>query len=131
MVQIHLTKKDFRIDWFSGTGGGGQHRNKHKNCCRITHLKTGLTTQSTKHRERPPNQKAAFKHLASMILAWYSDDNAPLRRHFGEARIRTYHEPRNEVLDHASGLRMQYKDVVLNLDIGPMVEARKQAAEAQ
>lgn len=32
---------DFRIEWYSGTGAGGQHRNKHQNSCRITHLSTG------------------------------------------------------------------------------------------
>ena len=33
---------DFRIEWYSGTGAGGQHRNKHQNSCRITHIKTGI-----------------------------------------------------------------------------------------
>lgn len=30
MQELHLTKKDFKIDWFSGQGAGGQHRNKHQ-----------------------------------------------------------------------------------------------------
>ena len=42
MDEIHLTKKDFKIEWFSGQGAGGQHRNKHQNCCRIVHLESGL-----------------------------------------------------------------------------------------
>lgn len=46
------TRKDFDIDWFSGTGAGGQHRNKHQNCIRITHRETGIRVQCTKHRER-------------------------------------------------------------------------------
>jgi len=33
---------DFRIEWFSGTGNGGQHRNRHKNSCRLIHKSTGL-----------------------------------------------------------------------------------------
>lgn len=47
---------EFRIVWFSGTGAGGQHRNKHQNSARITHLPTGLVrTAQTRSRE---NSKA-------------------------------------------------------------------------
>jgi len=35
---------DFKIEWYSGTGAGGQHRNKHQNSCRITHIETGLVS---------------------------------------------------------------------------------------
>ena len=39
--EIKLNDSDFRIEWYSGTGAGGQHRNKHQNSCRLTHLPTG------------------------------------------------------------------------------------------
>lgn len=32
----------FRLEWFSGQGAGGQHRNKHQNSARLIHLPTGL-----------------------------------------------------------------------------------------
>ena len=43
---------EFHIEWFSGTGCGGQHRNKHMNSARVTHIPTGLVrTASTRSRE--------------------------------------------------------------------------------
>jgi len=39
---VAFNERDFRIDWYSGTGAGGQHRNRHRNSCRITHLASGL-----------------------------------------------------------------------------------------
>jgi protein subunit release factor A len=127
MNEIHFTKKDFEIQWFSGTGGGGQYRNKHQNCCRIIHKETGLKAQGTAHRERPANQKDAFKRLASILVAYYAAPR-PGRRVTAE-KIRTYHAVRNEVLDKASGLKMTYKEVVDGRNIGPMIEARKETME--
>ena len=127
-VELHFSKKDFKVEWFNNGSKGGQHANKHANCCRITHKESGLRCQSTKHKERPPNQKGAFTNLARLLIAYYNA--APeVRRRFDEARVRTYHEPRNEVLDHASGLKMRYTEVVGKPNIGPMIEARKQEQE--
>lgn len=58
-----LTKKDFVITWFSGSGGGGQHRNKHANCCRIQHPESGAMATGQDQRSRPQNQKAAIRRL--------------------------------------------------------------------
>jgi protein subunit release factor B len=124
-MELHLTKKDFRVEWFSGTGGGGQHRNKHQNCCRIIHLGSNLRAQSTRHRERPANQRAAFTRLAHLLIAHYSEPEAQ-RRMAGET-IRNYHAVRNEVLDKASGLRMPYTEVVGKGNFGPMIEARRKS----
>ena len=62
-----ITKKDFTITWFSGRGAGGQHRNKHQNCCRIKHNETGLMSTGQSHRTRPANQREAFTGLTKSL----------------------------------------------------------------
>jgi peptide chain release factor 1 len=55
-----ITKKDFKVDWFSGQGAGGQNRNKTKNCCRLTHIDTGIIKVGQNERCREKNKKDAF-----------------------------------------------------------------------
>lgn len=126
MDEIHLTKKDFKLEWFSGQGAGGQHRNKHQNCCRITHIESGLRVQGTESRERVANQRTAFTKLAKLVIAWYQGDNQKSRFNAVNV-IRNYHGVRNEVHDKASGLKRPYKAVVESANIGDMIEARKLA----
>ena len=64
-VLFSVTKKDFDISWFSGTGKGGQYRNKHQNCCRITHPESGATGIGQTNRNRPANQREAFNSLVT------------------------------------------------------------------
>jgi len=67
-----LTKKDFVVAWYSGTGAGGQHRNKHMNCCRITHPASGATGSCQTERSAEQNKKIAFRRLSESktFLAW-------------------------------------------------------------
>lgn len=58
-----ITKKDLKIDWFSGTGAGGQKRNKCQNSCRITHRESNVTVTGQSHKERPSNIREAFNNL--------------------------------------------------------------------
>lgn len=55
-----VTKKDLKIDFFSGKGAGGQHRNKHQNCVRMSHPDSGAMATGQKHRERQSNVRDAF-----------------------------------------------------------------------
>lgn len=123
--EIHLTKKDFKISWYSGQGAGGQHRNKSSNCCRITHMDSGLTVSGTESRSRVSNQGTAFTKLAKMLVSYYSAGDKP--RGVDTPPIRSYHGVRNEVRDHLSGLRESYSKVVVSGDIGNMVESRRLA----
>jgi len=118
------TKKDFNVDWFSGQGAGGQKRNKTQNCCRITHLPSGLMAVCQEHRTRPANQRDAFNRLAAKIIEHYKLNEGP-EREISNETIRTYHEPRNLVKDHASGFTQEYKYVVKDGNIAEMLEARR------
>jgi len=119
---IHLTRKDFKIDWYSGSGAGGQHRNRHQNCCRITHIETGLTAVGTGSKERTANQREAFNKLAKRVITRLTPKET---RNINTTVIRNYNQSRNEVHDKASGLKMAY-DIIIN-DIEPMIDARRAA----
>ena len=58
-----VTKKDLEITWFSGKGAGGQHRNKHQNCCRIKHPDSRVIVTGQEERSRKQNLRNAFKRL--------------------------------------------------------------------
>lgn len=60
-----LTKKDFRWDFYKGSGSGGQKKNKTENCCRCTHEPSGAVGKSEEGRSKLQNQKKAFKRMAA------------------------------------------------------------------
>jgi len=99
MRELHLTRADFRIDWFSGKGAGGQHRNKHQNCCRITHTESGLVATGQNSRSRVDNQREAFQALVPRVLDFYGFLPRPPDRNESNEVVRTYHFERNEVSD--------------------------------
>jgi peptide chain release factor 1 len=67
-IDVEIDHKDLEISWFSGSGAGGQHRNKHQNCCRITHKPSGFMVTGQSYRNRPSNQKEAMKNLEQLLL---------------------------------------------------------------
>jgi protein subunit release factor A len=101
----------------SGTGAGGQYRNKHQNSCRLIHLPTGIQALGTKNRERGPNLRDAMASLNRRVEE--SKVVAKERRKDAEV-VRTYHFERNEVIDYASGLRLPV-NVVLSGDLDSFV----------
>ena len=122
MNELHLKKKDFKVEWFSGSGAGGQHRNKHQNCCRITHLASGLKCNGTGHKSRVANLRSAFMNLAKLIL---SRNSISTERYRASEVIRNYNAVRNECLDKASRTRLPYTEVLDGNGIGIMIEARR------
>jgi len=58
-----VTKKDLVLEYFSGTGKGGQHRNKHQNSCRCKHPPSGAVGISQDQRSKTQNTKIAFRRM--------------------------------------------------------------------
>ena len=117
-----MTESDLKIEWYSGTGKGGQHRNKHQNCCRITHIPTGIKANGTENRSREANRKAALGVLRARLAAHMHQDTERYRA--TSERVRTYHELDNRVTDHASGESMLYTEALKN-GITPLIDARR------
>lgn len=110
------TRKDFKLDWYSGTGAGGQHRNKHQNCLRLTHIPSGITVQSAEHRDRNSNLRKAFDRLRPRLESW-------IRAQIGETEyprnnevVRSYNIVDNRVIDHASGEEMSWSELDKQFD---------------
>ena len=122
-MDIHLRKKDFKVEWYSGTGAGGQHRNKHQNCCRITHIETGISAVGT-GKERITNQRSAFQQLAKRLISYFQKLETGNSVDINTDIIRNYNESRNEVHDKASGLKMPWADIINKNNIEPMIIAR-------
>lgn len=68
--KLEFQDSDFTIEWFSGTGAGGQNRNKVKNSCRMTHLPTGLTA-TAQTRDRNNSLKMATDALTQKVTDYY------------------------------------------------------------
>ena len=61
---VSLTKKDFRWDYFRGSGKGGQKRNKTSSGVRCTHEESGAVGQSDDTRQQGKNKIIAFKRMS-------------------------------------------------------------------
>ena len=107
------SESDFKIEWYSGTGAGGQHRNKHQNSARITHLPTGIV-ETAQCRSRENSLAEAMSQLNKRL------DNAASNEHYSITtadrkdqvgsgmrgdKIRTYRFQDDVVQDHQTGKR--------------------------
>ena len=126
MTQVSLKEDDFRFEWYSGQGKGGQHRNKHQNCCRCIHEPTGIRAHGTSSKSRETNKRNALSVCKSRVVDYFSEDEERFKAGF--ERVRTYHEPDNRVVDHRSGYTESYKSVVGNNDLSSMITARRKAS---
>lgn len=116
------TKDDFDIQWFSGTGAGGQHRNKHQNCVRITHKESGITCIGQNHRERSRNIYDALHNMADLLAEEYYPRPEKERNPETDV-VRTYNTVNNRVVDHISGFKILWSEI--EKDMHEMIISRK------
>lgn len=118
--QAEFRDGDFEVTFFSGTGKGGQHRNKHQNCVRMTHVPTGLV-QTASSRSREANLREARARLEQRLLEIRTQisDKATNRTRASQIgsgqrgdKRRTYRFQDDRVLDHVTGKSATCKQVM-------------------
>ena len=67
-TDVALDPSDLEVEWFSGTGAGGQHRNKKRTSCRVRHVPTGVV-ETRQGRDREANRRDATEALRASVAA--------------------------------------------------------------
>lgn len=117
---VTIPQSDLRIEWYSGTGAGGQHRNKHQNSVRITHIPSKVVvTAQCRSRQNSLNEAMAEiqRRLDIEHNRQYNNNIAVDRKsQIGSGmrgdKIRTYRFQDDQVQDHVTGKRNSVKKVL-------------------
>lgn len=126
LVTHEIRESDLRIEWYSGTGAGGQHRNKHQNSARITHIPTGIVV-TAQCRSRQNSLEQAMTAITQQVEAVarnkYNSEQASDRKlQVGSGmrgdKIRTYRFQDDRVQDHLTEKTASVKKIMAgNFDL--------------
>lgn len=117
--QPTIDEADIEIAWYSGSGAGGQHRNKHMNSVRLRHGPTGLV-RTAQCRAREDSYRNALAALTDAVHAMERsgrarDVNRARKRQIGSGmrgdKIRTWRYQDGLVVDHRTGAKTQIERV--------------------
>ncbi|MEM8525166.1 MAG: peptide chain release factor 1 [Bacteroidota bacterium] len=129
---IDINKADLKIDTFRASGAGGQHVNKTESAIRITHIPTGVVSESQDGRSQHKNKEIAMQRLYQKIQdqqrAEHQNTVSSARKSLvgsGDRsdKIRTYNYPQNRVTDHRINLTLYSLDKIMDGDIEGIIEA--------
>ena len=117
---IAIADSELNVEWYSGTGAGGQHRNKHQNSCRITHITTGIVvTAQCRSRQNSLNEAMTTikQRLNDITTSTYNNTVATDRKQqVGSGmrgdKIRTYRFQEDAVKDHMTDKSASLKKVM-------------------
>lgn len=108
--EFKIKDSDLKVEWYSGTGGGGQHRNKHQNSCRITHIPSGVVC-TAQCRSRENSYEEALNALTQKVIdnskkIHYDRVSVDRKSQVGSGmrgdKIRTYRLQDDTVADHVT-----------------------------
>ncbi len=121
--EIEINPIDLRIDTYRSGGKGGQHANKTDSAVRITHLPTGIVSQSQDGRSQHDNRDKAMQQLRAKLYQTKLEEEqknlaADKKSKVGSGdrseKIRTYNFPQNRVTDHRINLTLKKLDRVID-----------------
>ncbi len=81
-----VTLKDCDVQFYKGSGAGGQKRNKTSSAVRIVHRASGAVGSCENHREQSKNKAEAFKRMSQteVFKKWMHIESA---RATGQLRL--------------------------------------------
>ncbi|MFM7091260.1 MAG: peptide chain release factor 1 [Bacteroidota bacterium] len=138
--EININRADLKIDTYRASGAGGQHVNKTESAIRITHLPTGIVSESQDGRSQHQNKEIAMQKLYQRILdqqtaAKQSELAAQRKSLVGSGdrseKIRTYNYPQNRCTDHRINLTLYNLDQIMDGQIDGIIEALQVAENAR
>ena len=137
---ININKADLKIDTFRASGAGGQHVNKTESAIRITHLPTGIVSESQDGRSQHKNKEIAMAQLYRRIKEAQdtaaANELASTRKSLvgsgdRSEKIRTYNYPQNRVTDHRINLTLHSLDKIVAGHLEPVIEGLQVAENSQ
>lgn len=139
-TEVEIRQEDLRIDVMRAGGPGGQCVNTTESAVRITHLPTGLVVICQNQKSQLMNREEAMRVLRSRLYDLEAGKKAAERaqerkNQVGSGdrseRIRTYNFPQNRLTDHRINLTLYNLDLVMEGNLGQVIEALKIAAGEQ
>lgn len=110
-----LDERDLEYRWFSGTGAGGQHRNRKMCSLELIHRPTGIS-RTAQGRSRETNARDAREELERAIAQMQGIDAHSQRNALRASQVglgmradkrRTYRFQDDRVVDHVTGRSMK------------------------
>ncbi|WP_110521934.1 peptide chain release factor 2 [Borreliella burgdorferi] len=130
-IEIIINPEDIRIDTYRASGAGGQHVNKTSSAVRITHIETGIVTQSQSDRSQHKNKDLAMKVLKSRLYEYYKSKEDEKNKSKQDTKkeiswgnqIRSYvFQPYNLVKDHRTKFENSNTTSVMDGNIDNFIE---------
>lgn len=131
-VDVEINPADLKVDVYRASGAGGQHVNKTSSAVRITHLPTGIVTQSQAQRSQLQNRQTAMGMLRAKLYEREEEKKAQEKAALeGDqmdigwgSQIRSYvFHPYTMVKDHRTNYETSQGQNVMDGDLDPFIDA--------